>query len=87
VADDLEFEPKEDSLIIFDGKFLYLFANNWESQLIPARGVTDIKVMKGMGRSILVENRLGSSTGLSYDKEKEAEVEAFVERLKGALGL
>jgi len=84
---ELEFSPDDDTLILFDGKLVFIFSNSREPWIFPTQGLTGITVSEGFGRQILFENRLGSSYGVSYDKDRYVDVLTFVESLEGVVGI
>jgi hypothetical protein len=83
MAEPLEIHPTDDSMMIFDGTILEIFAGSVSSRF-HVKGIEDIEIKeKGMARGIMVKNRFGSDVGIGYDKEKLPEVREFVDRVLG----
>ncbi|MGH2956506.1 MAG: hypothetical protein ACRDL6_05880 [Solirubrobacterales bacterium] len=80
MAEPIEFQPSDDSMMIWDGRILEIFAGSVSSRF-HARGISDIEVTEGWGKSIMVKNRFGTDVGIGYDKEKLPEVREFVDRV------
>ena len=84
MADYVDLQPSDDSLITFDGSILEVFAGSVSGRF-HAKGIEDIEVSTGFGRNIMVKNRFGSDVGLGYDKERLPEIEEFVARVLAAV--
>ena len=81
MPEPIEFQPKDDSMMTWDGRILEIFAGSVSSRF-HAKGIADIEIKeKGMARGITVENRFGTDVGIGFDKEKLPEVREFVDRV------
>lgn len=83
MAEQLEFQPKDDTLLIFDGTILEVFAGSVSGRF-HIKGITGIEVSEGFGRNMMIKNKFGSDVGLSYDKDRADEVREFAERVLAA---
>ena len=83
MAERLEFQPKDDSLLIFDGTVLEVFAGSVSGRF-HIRGIKEIEVSEGFGRNMMIKNRFGTDVGLSYDKDRVDEVREFAEQVLAA---
>ena len=80
MAEIEEFQPTDDSLLRFDGTVLEVFAGSVSGRF-HVRGIEDLQVSEGFGKSLMIKNRFGSDTGLSYDKGRLLELQEFAERV------
>jgi hypothetical protein len=83
MPDDLELRPNDKSLLLFDGRLLYVFWNNKDANIIPAAGISNIQIR---GRIMTINNRFGSDVGTSFDKDRREEVEQFTAQVLAAAG-
>ena len=90
MADLLEIEPTDDSLMAFDGRILEIF---FRAGNVPGRvsarfhvnGIEAIEITEGWGRSIRVKYRFGSNEGgIAYEKDRLPEVREFADRVMAA---
>ena len=81
MAELLEFQPTDDSMMIFDGTILEILAGGI-SERFHVKGIEDVEIIeKGLRKGITVTNRFGSDVGITYDKERLPEVREFVDRV------
>ena len=83
MPDDLELRPNDKSLLLFDGRLLYVFWNNKDANIIPAAGITNIEIGR---RGMTISNRFGSDVGTSFDKDRREEVEQFTAQVLAVAG-
>jgi hypothetical protein len=81
--DDLELRPNDKSLLLFDGRLLYVFWNNKDANIIPAAGITNIEIGR---RGMTISNRFGSDVVTSFDKDRRQEVEQFTAQVLAVAG-
>ena len=84
MANALEVQPKDDSLIVFDGTILEVFAGGAQSR-IHVRGLEGMEITEGFGHSLRIKNRFGSDVGVSYDKERLPELRQFTDQVLAAI--
>lgn len=84
MVDSLEVQPSDDSLIVFDGTILEVFAGGVQSR-IHVRGLEGMEITEGFGRHLMIKNRFGSDSGVSYDKERLPEVRQFTDQVLAAV--
>jgi hypothetical protein len=83
VAEPIEIQPTDDSLVVFDGTILEVFAGSVSSRF-HIKGIDDIQITEGWGRSVMIKNRFGTDVGISYDEERLPDIQAFVDQVLGS---
>ena len=81
--DDLELRPNDKSLLLFDGRLLYVYWSNKDANIIPAAGITNIEIGR---RGMTISNRFGSDVVTSFDKDRREEVEQFTAQVLAVAG-
>ena len=80
----LEFEPNNRSLFVLADRVLYAFTKGTDESIIPLRGITDVVVNGGFGRTLAIKQRYGRTIATGYDKDRQSQVEAFAEQIRSA---
>ena len=80
----LEVQPRDNSLIVFDGTILEVFAGGVQIR-IHARGLEGIEITEGFGRSLMIKNRFGPDAGVAYDKDRLPELRRFIDQVLAAV--
>jgi fatty acid/phospholipid biosynthesis enzyme len=83
VTERIDLQPSADSMLTWDGTVLEIFAGSVSGRF-HIKGIADIEVSEGFGRNIMIKNRFGSDVGISYDKERLAEVREFLDQVLAA---
>ena len=84
MAERVEFQPKDDAMMTFDGTILEIFAGGVSGRF-HIKGIEAIEIIeKGLRRGITITNRFGSDVGIGFDKERLPEVREFVDRVLAA---
>ena len=86
MAKALEVQLSDDSLLVFDGTILEVFAGGVQMR-VHVRGLEGMEIKEGrtsMGRQLEIKNRFGSDAGLSYDQECLPELREFTDQVLAA---